>query len=402
MVHQLKMKNALTIFLALTGLWLTTSAQTWSDRYPQRSRYGSPNNRLSGTWRLNAGRSDDPRVAAERATRNLDVNDRQRAQENLLRRLGAPEMLAIDRRWRTITMASSQAPQVTFEANGAETVETTRSGRERRTRVTLIGDRLSVRSLGDRGSDYEAVFEPLEGGRRLRVTRSLYTERLGQEVVARSVYDRVSDVAQLDLDRDAPDRNSSYRDSSYRDSPSTLPARGDFFVPDGVLLSARLNQPLSTKNTREGERFTLNVIEPGQYRGAVIEGVVTRSDRSGRVSGRADMTLDFERIRTRDGRTYKFAGIIDNVTLPNGEKVRVDREGNVEEDKSQTSRTVTRSAVGGAIGAIIGAIAGGGKGAAIGAGVGAGAGAGSVFIQGRDDLELPSGAEIAIRASAPR
>src|SRR6266508_2324723 len=384
MIHHLK--NALTIFLALTGLWLTTSAQTRSDRYSQgSSRSGYSNNRLSGTWRLNSGRSDDPRVAAERATRNLDVNDRQRAQENLLRRLGAPEMLAIDRRWRTITMASAQAPQVTFEANGVETVETTRNGRERRTRVTLSGDRLSVRSLGDRGSDYEAVFEPLDGGRRLRVTRSLYTERLGQVVVARSVYDRVSEVAQLDLDRDPPRRDSSY------DSPG----RGGFIVPDGVLLSARLNQPLSTKNTREGDRFTLNVIEPGQYRGAVIEGVVARSDRSGRVSGRADMTLDFERIRTRDGRTYKFAGTIDNVSLPSGERVRVDREGNVEEDKSQTSRTVTRSA-------IIGAIAGGGKGAAIGAAVGVGAGAGSVFIEGRDDLELPSGSEIAVRASAPR
>jgi hypothetical protein len=365
MIHHLK--NALTIFLALTGLWLTTSAQTRSDRFSQgSSRYGSSNNRLSGTWRLNTGRSDNPRAAAERATRNLDANDRQRAQDNLLRRLGAPETLAIDRRGRTITMASSQAPQVTFEANGIETAETTRNGRERRTRVTLTGDRLSVRSLGDRGSDYEAVFEPLDGGRRLRVTRSLYTERVGQVVVARSVYDRVSEVAQLDLDRGRPGRDSSYGS----------PGRGDFIVPDGVLLSARLNQPLSTKNTREGDRFTLNVIEPGQYRGAVIEGVVARSDRSGRVSGRADMTLDFERIRTRDGRTYNFAGNIEDVSLPNGEKVRVDREGNVKEDESQTSRTVTRGAIGGAIGAIIGAIAGGGKGAAIGAAVGVGAGAG--------------------------
>jgi hypothetical protein len=391
MTHHLK--NALTIFLALAGLWLTASAQTQSDRYSQgSSKYGYSNSRLSGTWRLNAGRSDDPNTAAERATRNLAVDDRQRARENLLRRLGAPEMLAIDRRGRAITMASSQGPQVTFEANGVETVETTRNGRERRTRVTLIGERLSVRSLGDRGSDYEAVFEALDGGRRLRVTRSLYTERVGQVVVARSVYDRVSEVAQLNLDRDPPGRGPSYGS----------PGRGDFIVPDGALLNARLNQPLSTKNTREGDRFTLNVIEPGQYRGAVIEGVVARSDRSGRVSGRADMTLDFERIRARDGRTYNFAGTIETVLLPNGERVRVDREGNVKEDDSQTSRTVTRSAVGGAIGALIGAIAGGGKGAAIGAAVGVGAGAGSVFIEGRDDLELPSGAEIAVRASAPR
>src|SRR5262249_56580793 len=154
-----------------------------------------------GTWRLNVDRSDDPRVAAERATRNLDVNDRQRAQENLLRRLEAPETLAIDRRWRTVTMASTRAPQVTFEANGIETVETTRNGRERRTRVTLTGDRLSVRSLGDRGSDYEAVFEPLDGGRRLRLTRSLYTHRIGHGVVDRSVYTQDAQGALISLAR---------------------------------------------------------------------------------------------------------------------------------------------------------------------------------------------------------
>jgi hypothetical protein len=385
MVHHLK--NALTIFLALTGLWLATSAQTQSNRFSQGSRYGASNNRLSGTWRLNAGRSDDPRAAAERATRNLNVNDRQRAQENLLRRLGAPSALAIDRRGRTVTMASSRGPEVTFEADGIETSETLRNGRQRRTRATLSGERLTVRTSGDRGSDYVVVFELLEGGRRLRVTRSLFTERLNREVVARSVYDRVSDVAQFNLDRDPPDAS---------------PARGDFIVPNGVLLTARLNRQLSTKQSREGDRFTLNVIEPGQYRGAVIEGVVARSDRSGRVSGRAGITLDFERIRMRDGRTHGFAGTIENAALPNGESVRVDREGNVKEDDSQTSRTVSRSAVGGAIGALIGAIAGGGKGAAIGAAVGVGAGAGSVYIEGRDDLELPSGTDIFIRASAPR
>ncbi len=381
------LRNTLMVFLALIGLWSSVSAQSRPDRFPQDSRYGYSNNRLSGTWRLDPGRSEDPRVVAERATRNLGPDVRQRAQENLMRRLGAPSALAIERRGRTVTMASSRAPQVTFEANGIETIETLRNGRQRSARAMLSGERLTVRTVGDRGSDYEVTFEPLNGGRRLRVTRSLYTDRLNQVVVARSVYDRISDVAQLDLDRDAPD---------------LTPSRGDFIVPDGVLLTARLNQQLSTKQTREGDRFTLSVIGPGQYGGAVIDGVVARSERSGRLSGRADMTLEFERIRTRDGRAYDFAGTIENARLPNGESVRVDREGNVAEDDSQTSRTVSRSAIGGAIGALIGAIAGGGKGAAIGAGVGAGAGAGSVFIEGRDDLELPTGAEIYIRASAPR
>jgi hypothetical protein len=54
------------------------------------------------------------------------------------------------------------------------------------------------------------------------------------------------------------------------------------------------------------------------------------------------------------------------------------------------------------VGAIIGAIAGGGKGAAIGAILGAGGGAGSVYVQGRDDLDLNQGTEMTIRASGPR
>jgi outer membrane lipoprotein SlyB len=67
----------------------------------------------------------------------------------------------------------------------------------------------------------------------------------------------------------------------------------------------------------------------------------------------------------------------------------------------ETGGAVTRAGIGAAIGAVIGAIAGGGKGAAIGAAVGAGAGAGTVIVQGREDLDLMSGSEFTIRASAP-
>ncbi len=63
---------------------------------------------------------------------------------------------------------------------------------------------------------------------------------------------------------------------------------------------------------------------------------------------------------------------------------------------------MTRTGIGAAIGAVIGAVAGGGKGAAIGAAVGAGVGAGSVFIQGRNDLDLMNGTEFTIRVSASR
>jgi uncharacterized protein YcfJ len=112
------------------------------------------------------------------------------------------------------------------------------------------------------------------------------------------------------------------------------------------------------------------------------------------------MSFEFDNIRQRDGRVYPFAGYIDSVRTANNDDVRVDNEGSVQDEGSQTERTVTRTGIGAAIGAVIGAVAGGGKGAAIGAAVGAGAGAGSVFIQGRNDLELKNGTEFRINASA--
>jgi hypothetical protein len=113
------------------------------------------------------------------------------------------------------------------------------------------------------------------------------------------------------------------------------------------------------------------------------------------------MTLNFDRVRF-NGRSYDFAGVLENIQTASGEDVRIDNEGGIEEGDSQTKSTVERTAIGTAVGALIGAIAGGGKGAAIGAAVGAGAGAGSVYVQGRDDLELSKGTRITIRATAPR
>jgi YmgG-like glycine-zipper protein len=348
-------------------------------------------NRLTGAYRLNQSRSDNPATVADRVARNLPGGDRQRLRNSVMRRLEAPESLAIERRGRAITIASSRAAQVTFEADGREQTEQSRNGRSMRTKATLNGERLVVSSEGDRSIDYQIIFEPIDNGRRLRVTRRITDEGLRQQVVANSVYEKTSDVAQLDI-------YSGVRDNY----PPAGASGGNFVVPDGTQLVAVLNDNLSTKQARDGDRFTLTVRSPSQYDGASIEGHVAQVNRSGQISGRAEMSLEFDRIRLRDGRASNFAGYIESVRTTSGETVRVDNEGRVQDESGQTGRTVTRAGIGAAIGAVIGAIAGGGKGAAIGAAVGAGAGAGSVFIQGREDLDLMSGAEFTIRASAAR
>jgi hypothetical protein len=344
--------------------------------------------RLTGTFRLDSSRSDNPRNVADRATRKLSNNERQGVSDRMLARLESPEMLAIERRGSTITMASSRAPQSTFEADGVERQEQL-NGRTSRVTATLRGDELAVRTTGYRNNDFTVTFEPIENGRRLRVKREIYSDRLNQPIVVNSIYNRSSDVAQWNV---------------YAGSQPVLGGTGvtsgEFIVRDGETVVAVLNNDLTTKQTKEGDRFTMTVREPGHYEGAVIEGTVNSVDQGGRLTGRSGMSLNLDTIRLRNGQTYRFAGVLGSVRPLNGDTVKVDNEGSVQGD-NQTTQTVQRTAIGTAIGAIIGAIAGGGKGAAIGGIIGAAGGAGSVYVQGKDNLELPSGTELTIRSSAP-
>ena len=114
------------------------------------------------------------------------------------------------------------------------------------------------------------------------------------------------------------------------------------------------------------------------------------------------MTLNLRSIRLRNGSSYQFDGVIEDIRTPDGETVSVDREGTIDNHDSQTQKAVERGAIGAALGAIIGAVAGGSKGAAIGAVIGAGGGAGTVMFEGRDRLDLPRGTELTITSGDPR
>src|SRR5687767_9731507 len=362
----------------------------WNDTTTPGGPDGSTRRDLTGTFRYNASQGDDARRAVDAATRNLSLSERQRVYDALLRRLDPPQMLAIDRRGNTVTIASTRAQQINFTADGREQVETTPGGRTVRVRAGLTGDTLTITRTGERANDFTVTFDPTDNGRQLLVTRTLYSDRVNQPVTVRTYYDRVSDVAQLNI-----------YDTNREDTNVGGGAVGSFIVPNGTQIVGVLNTDLNTQNVRDGDRFTMTVRSPGQFEGATIEGHVTSVDRGGRVTGRSEMTFNFDTIRMRNGQSYSFAGILESVRTPDGEVVRVDNEGAVREN-NQTKTTVTRTAIGTAVGTIIGAIAGGGKGAAIGAVIGAGAGAGSVYVQGRNDLNLETGTEITVRATGPQ
>lgn len=347
------------------------------------------NSGLTGTFRLDATRSDNPRDVADRASRSLSNNERQDVSDRMLARLESPEMLAIQRTGSTISLASSRASQSTFQADGVERREQLSNGMTSRVTATLVGDQLAVRSTGYRDTDFNVTFESIDNGSRLRVRREISADRLNQPIVVNSVYERTSDTAQWNIFNGAQPTIGSGASS------------GEFVVRDGETVVAVLNNDLTTKDTRQGDRFTMTVRQPGEYQGAVIDGTVGAVEEGGRLTGRTGMSLNFDTIRLRNGQTYRFAGILGSVRTLNGDNVRVDNEGSAQGD-NQTTQTIQRAGIGTAIGAIIGAIASGGKGAAIGGIIGAAGGAGSVYVQGKDNLELMRGTELTIRAGAPR
>ncbi|HYG82994.1 MAG TPA: YMGG-like glycine zipper-containing protein [Pyrinomonadaceae bacterium] len=425
--------TALVLAALLASAGLTALGQQPRRRPspPANGGVSAGESRLTGVYRLNVEASDDPRATAERALSAYAFDAEQTVVEELVNRLSSPDQLSIERRGNVVSIASTRAPRISFEADGRERTEPSRDGQVVRTRAVLHGDDLMVSSSGSRDNDFSVTFSPLDGGRRLRVTRRIFSEELGQPVVVQSIYDKTSSVARWSVygepesARTATARNDRRPmppgGAGNRPQPSPPPAERRFppgpdaappvtpedgndayalVVPPGTEIVAALDNHLNTAWLREDDGFTMTVRAPSQFEGAIIEGYVSRVERAGPFSGRSGMTLEFTRIRLRDGREAPFSGSIENVLPAGGEAVRVDREEatTVEENRSRTNRTAQRAAIGAAVGAIIGAIAGGGKGAAIGAAIGAGAGASSVYIQGRGNLELRRGTELRIRS----
>ena len=296
-----------------------------------------------------------------------------------------------------------------------------------RLRATLRGDELVIASRGGE-TDYTITFTSTDNGRAMKVTRRVTTDYLDQTVFAESIYNKTDAVAKLGIDNGSYSNNDNSGTYSNNDddngtyssndpgntsrtnypntnSPNTnrqtnYPRNGNYIVPNGTIITGILDNRIDTKASQNNDRFTMTVQSPNEFRGAVVEGHLSGIDRSGKVSGRSQVTFNFDRIRLRDGQTYDFAGFLQNIADENGKTVNVGTEGEAKSN-SQTKETVKRGGIGAGLGAIIGAIAGGGKGAAIGAIIGGGAGAGSVVLTGKEDVELGQGSTITVQSSSP-
>jgi hypothetical protein len=162
-------------------------------------------------------------------------------------------------------------------------------------------------------------------------------------------------------------------------------------IPAGTVITVRLNQPVGSKTSKQGDRFEAVVAEPVAIDGKTVipagapaAGIVTEAHAAGRFKGGATLNVVLDRL------------------MVNGQGYKIDTAAMTQESKGKGKRTATMIGGGTAGGALIGGLAGGGKGAAIGALVGAGAGtAGAAFTGGNRDVTLATESAVAFQLKSP-
>jgi len=149
-------------------------------------------------------------------------------------------------------------------------------------------------------------------------------------------------------------------------------------VPVGTQLHVVLKEGISASKSEPGTVFSASLAEPvvvnGKTvlpQGSAVAGRVVDAKESGRVKGRASLSLVLTSV------------------VHNGKSVPVETQTYVGVAKSTKKRDT--AVIGGAagVGAVIGAIAGGGKGAATGAVIGGGGGTGAVLATRGEDVHYP-------------
>jgi hypothetical protein len=161
-------------------------------------------------------------------------------------------------------------------------------------------------------------------------------------------------------------------------------------IPAGTPLHVRLDESVSTRANRSGDRFTATLSSPIDVEGRTLvpagtqfNGHVTTAAASGRMKGRAVIGLTLDSFNL-EGREYR---------------VRTTSIDRVSDRHKKRNGILIGGGAG--LGAAIGAIAGGPKGALIGAGAGAGAGTAGAALTGKKQVGIASETPLRFTLEAP-
>ena len=104
-----------------------------------------------------------------------------------------------------------------------------------------------------------------------------------------------------------------------------LASTPSFVVPNDIALRIRLDDTLTSVDSRVGDPFSGTVVDQGECQNARVYGHIAEIQMSGRVKGNTSMGLRFDRLVMPDGRRAPIhAEIIELYHAPSGEKVDVE------------------------------------------------------------------------------
>ena len=191
-----------------------------------------------------------------------------------------------------------------------------------------------------------------------------------------------SDEDRPRLRRVQPDSQPTILRPDSDPPPAPAPAaapREPVELPAGTNLVVRMIDGVDSEVNRVGQTFAASIDQPvtigGETiipRGADVVVKLVDAKESGKLTGRAELTLDLMSVKV-DGRM-----------------VDINTQSVSRESDSRGQRTAKVAGGAAAVGAVIGAIAGGGKGAVIGAGAGGAAGVGAEEVTKGQRVKVPS------------
>ena len=279
----------------------------------RRGGTSAAESRLNGVYRIDPSSSDKLYSVVANASSNLPFGEQQRFFIDLTIRLTPPDQLAVERRGQTINIASSRAPRISFEADGVTRTESAGDGRTVRTRAVISGDQLTVRVTGGGEDNYAISFDPVDRGRRLRVTRRIYAEQLNQPVVIQSIYNKISETARWDIyGEPQPTASEETASTSAQTTPpvsmdgggETRPARGG--SGEAIELRTQLSDWIGATNGRDIRKqmtFYMPTLKAFYLaRNVTRDAVQAEKVRSFRGASTIDIQADDPEIVFLDGR----------------------------------------------------------------------------------------------------
>ncbi len=172
-------------------------------------------------------------------------------------------------------------------------------------------------------------------------------------------------------------------------------------IPQGSHLLLKMVNSISTRTAHEGDYVYMTTASPIAANGDIavpvnsyVQGVVTRSVRSGRVKGRAELAIRIDNLTLPSGKVIRISPQLKSVDSEGTDQKVSTGEGEIKQGASKgtdAEKIVGPSMAGAAIGGIADRSW---KGAGIGAGAGSAVGIATVLLTRGREVELTKGATV--------